>query len=74
MVDYSVRFPAFNIPANKQKSDRREILPVAPEFAELLETIPPGNRNGFVFNPLPAVEGAPRLGVNAVKKRLIRIG
>ena len=50
-VDLSGKFPVLVIPAEYQKSHKDEILPVAPEFAEMLLSTPEDQRTGFVFNP-----------------------
>ena len=49
-VDLSGRRPAFRILAEGQKSGRDEVLPMTPDFAELLLTTPEGEREGRVFN------------------------
>ena len=41
--------PCLHIPADSHKSNRLELLPVAPEFAEMLLTVPTDDRTGFVF-------------------------
>lgn len=48
-VDTSGRFPMFRIPAPKQKSRIGQVLPIAPEFAEMLSQMPDEDRDGKVF-------------------------
>ena len=48
-IDFSDRFPMFFIPADKQKSGKDELLPVAPEFATMLQAVPLDERHGPVF-------------------------
>lgn len=50
-VELSGRYPMLSIPAECQKSHKDEMLPVAPEFAEMLLSVPVEERTGFVFNP-----------------------
>ncbi|MEO2015561.1 MAG: site-specific integrase [Fuerstiella sp.] len=48
-VDMSGQYPMFAIPADADKSRKRRLLPMVPEFAHLLETIPDDERIGNVF-------------------------
>ena len=48
-VDLSGKFPMLRIPGNLQRSGRDQLYPMAPEFAELLEATPEGERRGRVF-------------------------
>lgn len=48
-VDLSGKFAMFVIPGDKQKSGEDQLLPVAPEFAEMLAAIPLDDRTGPVF-------------------------
>jgi integrase len=50
-VQMTGRFPMLWIPAELQKNHRNGLIPVSPEFVELLRTIPESARTGFVFNP-----------------------
>ncbi len=50
-VELSGKYPMLSIPADCQKSNKDEMLPVAPEFAEMLLSVPDDQRTGFVFNP-----------------------
>ncbi len=52
VVDYSGRHPMLRIPAEAEKGDTRQLLPMAPEFAELLNKVPVEDRRGRVFQPL----------------------
>jgi integrase len=53
-VDLSGRRPMFRIPAEAQKSNRDELLPMTPDFSELLQTVPATQRRGRVFKLLAA--------------------
>ncbi len=48
-IDMAGRRPMFRIPAAVEKGKRNRLLPIPPEFAELLATIPEGKRRGRVF-------------------------
>ncbi|WP_442481888.1 tyrosine-type recombinase/integrase [Aeoliella sp. SH292] len=49
LVDYSGKFPVLRIPGEAQKSGADQTIPVVPEFARLLDTVPPEARSGPVF-------------------------
>lgn len=53
-VDVSGEFPMFRIKAEGEKGNKDRILAAAPEFGEMLETVPADARAGFVFNPIDA--------------------
>jgi integrase len=72
-VDFSGRRPMFRIRGTAEKGRRDRILPMAPEFAELLETVPQGKRKGYVFRP-KGPEGLSRLSMNWVSKMIVRFG
>lgn len=48
-IDLSGRFPMLVIPGDKQKSGEDELLPIAPEFGEMLLSVPEDERTGRVF-------------------------
>ena len=48
-VDLSGRRPMLRIPAEHEKGNQDRLLPMAPEFAEMLLTIPQDERDGRVF-------------------------
>ena len=50
-VDLSGRRPMLRIPAGLEKGNQNRLLPMAPEFAELLMQVPEAERTGAVFNP-----------------------
>ena len=52
VVDLSGRRPMLRIPAEAQKSNRDETLPITPEFATLLLSVPERDRRGRVFKLL----------------------
>lgn len=48
-IDFTDRYPMFLIPGDRQKSGQDQILPLAPEFAEMLLAVPEAERTGRVF-------------------------
>ncbi|MBA4105211.1 MAG: hypothetical protein C0485_05590 [Pirellula sp.] len=52
VVDYSQRHPMLRIDASAEKANTHRLLPMAPEFAELFDTVPKEARRGRVFHPL----------------------
>lgn len=51
-VDMNGPHPMLRIPGEHEKGAKDRVLPMAPEFAELLLGTPETDRRGFVFNPL----------------------
>lgn len=51
LVDFTGRRPMLRIPAELEKGNRDRLLPMAPEFASLLEQVPADLRRGQVFQP-----------------------
>ena len=72
-VDLSRRHPRFKIKGEAQKSGQDELLPMTPDFAELLLRTPEGERHGRVFRLNHARRGTP-LAPMAVGKLVTRIG
>ncbi|WP_197528535.1 tyrosine-type recombinase/integrase [Aeoliella mucimassa] len=58
VVDFDGRRPLFRIPGSAQKRGTDELLPMTPEFAKHLETVPKRYRRGWVFQ-LTDDSGAP---------------
>ena len=48
-ADMSPERPVLRIPSEAEKGRRDRVLPMAPEFAELLQGVPPEQRTGRVF-------------------------
>ncbi len=48
-VDFSRRRPMLRIPANSEKGNTERLLPIAPEFAKMLEEVPEQWRVGRIF-------------------------
>ncbi len=49
LADLSGQYPMFVIPGDKQKNGEDQLLPMAPEFADLLRETPEDERTGRVF-------------------------
>jgi integrase len=71
-VDRTGNRPMLWIPAALQKSNEDTLLPMAPEFAEFLMTIPEAERTGPVFSPLGKM-GKP-MGPGRVSRTICDIG
>lgn len=76
-VDFEGRRPMFRIRGEAHKSGKDCILPMAPEFAELLATVPLDERQGFVFAPQPIRHngrGTGRIRLDTVSKIVAKMG
>lgn len=49
-VDFSGEFPMFRVPASAEKGNQERLLPMAPEFAQMLADVPQEARTGKVFD------------------------
>jgi integrase len=58
VVDLDGRRPILRIPAEAEKGNRDRVLPMTPEFAALLASVPEADRHGRVFKLLTA-SGSP---------------
>lgn len=68
------KFPMLRIPADLEKGNKERLLPMAPEFAQLLAGIPEPERTGPVFK-LDRADGKPgRPAVDRVSKTVSSIG
>lgn len=68
------KFPMLRIPADLEKGNKERLLPMAPEFAELLSGVPDAERSGPVFN-LERADGKPgRPAADRVSKTVSGIG
>jgi len=68
------KFPMLWIPAELEKGNKERLLPMAPEFAELLTSVPEADRAGPVFK-LERIDGKPgRPAVDRVSKVVSSIG
>jgi integrase len=70
----SGRYPMLRIPADLEKGNKDRLLPMAPEFARLLQTVPGDDRIGPVFK-LHRLDGKPgRPSEDRVSKIISKIG
>jgi integrase len=68
------RFPMLRIPGELEKGHKDRLLPMAPEFAELLESVPEEDRTGPVFK-LGRIDGnLGRPSTDRVSKVVSKIG
>lgn len=72
-VDLDGRRPMFRIRGDAHKSGKDCLLPMPPEFAEMLGTIPESERTGHVFNARNRATGK-RLKSEYVGQTITRIG
>lgn len=61
VVDLAGRRPMLRIPAEAEKGNRDRLLPITPDFAGLLGSVPEAERRGRVFKPLN-LDGSPLHG------------
>lgn len=73
-VDMTMRHPMLRIPAEREKGHKDRLLPMAPEFAELLLDVPERRRVGFVFDPRPQRPEAGRLSAQQVTRKISEAG
>jgi integrase len=75
LVDLDGRFPMLHIPAELEKGHQDRLLPIAPQFGELLLATPEDRRSGPVFAPRPMrPEQTQRLGGQQVGRTVGKIG
>jgi integrase len=74
VVDYSRKRPLFRIDAEAEKGKTHRLLPMAPEFATLLEEVPIEQRKGWVFQPLTVTGNPVARSRHAVGPRVSKIG
>jgi integrase len=73
-VDFTGKRPMFVIRGALEKGKRDRLLPMAPEFAELLETIPKEQRQGCIFKPQAKRNGAPLPKQHRIGEIIAQIG
>lgn len=73
-VDTSDEYPMILIPAEMDKGNRDRLLPIAPEFAEMLLAVPVEDRTGYVFNPQPLRRRGARMGRRQVSSLISTFG
>jgi integrase len=74
VVDFSGRRPMMRIPAESEKGGQDRLLPIAPEFAELLDETPESERHGRVFMLIGSRLAVARMQADWVSRVVCRIG
>lgn len=74
VVDFSGRRPLLRIPGSAQKRGTDQLLPITPEFAQHLQTVPERERRGWVFRPLDEAGEPYSRSRHAVGPVVTRIG
>jgi integrase len=59
LIDLSGRYPMLLIQGELEKGKKDRLLPMAPEFAQFLDSVPAEARRGRVFAPIAKQPGAP---------------
>lgn len=75
-VELTGKHPMFRIRAAAEKGGKDRLLPIAPEFAEILRSVPKRQRNGFVFKNLKVRNrrNTNRMSSHFASKTISRIG
>lgn len=73
-VDFSGKYPMLRIKAEAEKGNKDRLLPIVPEFEKLLNEVPPEQRIGYVFNPLPERNHGKRLTKWTASDKIALIG
>jgi integrase len=73
-VDFSGKRPMFVIRGLLEKGKRDRLLPMAPEFVQLLEEVPPDARQGRVFKPQAKRPGGPMPQQHRIGETIAAIG
>jgi integrase len=73
-VDLWGKRPMFRIRAQAEKGYKDRTLPMAPEFAEMLQATPEAAREGLVFNPLMQRKHGKPLRTDTVSSIIVEIG
>lgn len=76
IVDTSEKYITIVIPADQEKGGKNRVYPVSPEFSEMLLSVPPAERQGFVFNPIPSriLKGNQRAGQDLCCRTIGSVG
>lgn len=73
-IDLSGKRPMFRIAATAEKGKKNRLLPMAPEFAEMLSAIPNSEQIEFVFAPKAQRGGSVIRRVDTVSSIIVEIG
>ena len=73
-LDFSRKHPMMRIRAESEKGNKDRLLPIVPEFARFLESVPEDERTGPVFDPLAERKHLDRMTSTAISKKVAEIG
>ena len=73
-LDFSRKHPMMIIRAESEKGNKDRLLPIVPEFAEFLQSVPEMDRTGPVFDPLAERKHLERMLPSTVSKKVAEIG
>ena len=73
-VDLSGKRPLLIVKSEYEKGHKDRHLPMAPEFAEFLQSVPTAERTGRVFAPKPVRQHGDRLTTDSVSRTISAIG
>ena len=73
-VDLESEYPVFRFQPEGQKNRKAELIPMAPEFAEMLQSIPMEKRRSYVFEPAPQDGKIIRLSEDRIGKLISQFG
>jgi integrase len=73
-VDFSGRFPMLRIRAESEKGNQDRLLPMTPDFAEFLQSVPEEERTGRIFQPQAERVYGDRLRMDTVSSIICEIG
>ncbi|MAT15625.1 MAG: hypothetical protein CMJ46_10190 [Planctomyces sp.] len=74
-IELGGKHPILRIPAAMEKGNQDRQLPITPQFAEMIQSIPDGLRKGFFFDPTPVRAGyVGRLKPEQVSRIISAIG
>lgn len=73
-LDFSRKHPMMRIRAESEKGNKDRLLPIVPEFAQFLQSVPEDQRTGPVFNPLAVKRYRDRMTPTAISKKVADIG
>lgn len=74
VVDFSNSRPMLRIPAEVEKGNQDRLLPMAPEFAKFLDSMPEHERRGRVFKLVTGSGQTFKTATSDVSKRVVAIG
>ncbi len=74
VLDFSGQYPMIRVRGELEKGKRDRLLPITPDFAALLESVPVEARVGRVFKPLPSQKNASTPTAHRVGEVISAIG